>query len=102
MIDKTYEVIDTINNSNIKKRLEVLKKEIENSKEAKILIKRFENAKELYEKYNLQKDFIQVKEEMLENNLLKEYIELQNKINMLALQINKRINIITEGIAEKK
>jgi hypothetical protein len=50
----------------------------------------------------MKEDFIKAKEEMLKNELLKEYVELQNQINLITLQINNRINNITKGITYKK
>ena len=54
------------------------------------------NTKENYEKYNLKEEFIKAKEDMLKNELIKEYVMIQNKVNMLTLQINNRIGKITK------
>ena len=43
--------IDDIEKSDIKKRLDSIKKEIQSNEEMKTLIKNFNNKKELYEKY---------------------------------------------------
>ena len=51
---------------------------------------------EKYEKYNLKEEFIKAKEDMLKNELIKEYVMIQNKVNMLTLQINNRIGKITK------
>ena len=61
-----------------------------------ILIDKFNYAKENYEKYNLKEEFIKAKEDMLKNELIKEYVMIQNKVNMLTLQINNRIGKITK------
>lgn len=102
MIEKVYELIDEIDESNIKKRIDEIKNVIRKDEKAKELIKKFEEAKELYEKYNIKEDFIRAKTKLLKNEVLKEYIELQSKINILTLQINNRINKITKGVTDKK
>lgn len=72
-----------------------------NNKEAKTLIKKFELAKENYEKYGLKEEFITAKVDLLKNELVKEYVEIQNEINLLTMQINNRIKMITDGITKK-
>lgn len=102
MIEKVYNIIDDIDNDNVKKKLDEVKLKIKNSNEAKRLIKRFEEAKELYEKYNYKDDFVKAKRDLVKNELIKEYLDLQNKINLLSVQINSRISKITKGITDKK
>ena len=102
MIEKVYHIIDNIDNNNTKKRLDEIKLKIKNNNDAKSLIKRFEEAKELYEKYNYKDDFVKVKSDLIKNELIKEYLDLQNKINLFSVQINSRISKITKGITDKK
>lgn len=102
MIEQVYEIISDIDSSKLKERLDNVKECIRNDEEAKRLIKRFEEAKIKYEKYNLKTEFINSKKDLLNNNMLKEYIKLQSDINLLILQINNRINKITKGITNKK
>ncbi len=102
MINKTYEIIDYIEKSDIKKRLDYIKEKISSNEDSKKLINKFNEAKELYEKYNYKDDFIKAKINMLKDPLIKEYINLQNKVNLLTIQINNRINNITKGITNKK
>ncbi len=102
MMEKVYQIIDEIDNDNIRKRLDKVKLKIKNSNEAKKLIKKFEEAKELYEKYNYKDDFVKAKSNLIKNELIKEYLDLQNKINLFSVQINSRINKITKGITDKK
>ena len=99
-MNNVYEIIETFDNSNIKKRLDIVKNEIRNDNTCKILIKKFNNAKELYEKYNYKDEFISAKKELLDNKLLKEYIDIQNEINMLIMYINSKINDITKAITK--
>jgi len=99
---QVYKIIDDIDSSKLKERLDTIKEYIRNDENAKKLIKRFEKAKENYEKYNLKEEFITAKKDLLNNNMLKEYIKLQKSINLLTLQINNRINKITKGITDKR
>ena len=101
MTDCVYEIIDEIENSNDKKRLDDIKKKIEGSSEAKKLIKEFYLAKEDYEKYNLKDDFLKAKEKLFSNDLIREYINIQNEVNLLMLNINKRIKDITRSVTKK-
>lgn len=102
MIEKVYEVIDEIDESSLKKRIDEIKNTINKDEGTKELIKKFEEAKILYEKFNIKEDFIRAKKELLKNEVLKEYVELQNKINLLTLQINNRIKKLTDGVTDKK
>ncbi len=102
MTQKVYEIIDYMDSSSFKKRLDEIKEKIKNDSDAQKLIKKFEEAKELYEKYNYKDEFIKAKIDMIKNPFIKEYISLQNRINLLSVQINNRINLITKGITNKK
>ncbi len=97
MVEKTYEVIDYIENSDLKKRLDEVKEMINESYNTKKLIESFNNAKVLYERYNTKDDFIRAKVDLLKDPLVKEYVDLQNKINLLTIKINERISKITKG-----
>lgn len=95
MKDEVYNIIDNIENTSVVKRLKDVKNKILSSDKALSLIKRFNNAKELYEKYNNKEDFINNKKELMNNELIKEYLQLQNEINLLIIHINNRIKEIT-------
>lgn len=95
MINKVYKILDDIDNLDIKKRLDDIKKEINDSDNIKLLIKRFNNAKEMYEKYNTKEEFIKAKTELMSNAIIKRYLEIQNEFNMLTLYINDNIKQIT-------
>lgn len=96
MVDKAFLITDMIDESSVKQKLDKIKRKIKSDYDAKNLIDKFNRAKENYEKYNLKEEFIKVKEDMLKNELIKEYVMIQNKINMLTLQINNRIGKITK------
>ena len=97
-MDKVFKIIDDIEKSDIKKRLDSIKKEIQSNEEMKTLIKNFNNKKELYEKYNLKDDFIEAKSKLLSNSIIREYISIQNEINLFSMEINKKLNEIKKGI----
>lgn len=97
MIDKVYEIIGDIEKSNLKKNLDNVKNKIENDKEIKKLIKDFNEKKSLFEKYNVKEDFIKSKTNLLKNEVISEYIKLQNDINLITMHINKRINNLTRN-----
>ena len=94
MQDDVYKIIDKLENSDMIKELKEIKKKILSSDEALSLIKRFNEAKEVFEKYDKSDDFIKRKKELMENKLIKRYLEVQNEVNMLIIHINDRINSI--------
>ncbi len=96
MVDKAFLITDMIDGSSVKQKLDKIKEKIKSDYDVKGLIDKFNHAKENYEKYNLKEEFIKAKEDMLKNELIKEYVMIQNKINMLTLQINNRIGKITK------
>ncbi len=96
MVDKAFLITDMIDGFSVKQKLDKIKEKIKSDYDAKGLIDKFYHAKENYEKYNLKEEFIKTKENMLKNELIKEYVMIQNKINMLTLQINNRIDKITK------
>ena len=73
VINKTYEIIDKIDASHLKKRLDEIKIIINNDNEIKNIIKKFEESKELFEKYNIKDDYLKAKEELFQNDIIKEY-----------------------------
>ena len=101
-MDKIYDIIDNINNLDITKKMEVIKEEIRNDEVAKKLIKKFNNAKELYEKYNYKEDFIIAKKELMSNELIKAYIEIQNEFKLLGIYINNKIDKLLDNKMCKK
>lgn len=96
MQDKVFDIIDDIEKEDEIIRLRKIIKEIRSDDEVLSLIKSFNNAKMLYDKYNVKEDFIKAKKSLMDNKLIKEYLSIQNDINMLILHINDRINKITK------
>ncbi len=102
MMDKVYSIIDNIETLDIRKKLKKIKEEIRNDDTAKKLIKKFNNAKELYEKYNYKDEFLLAKKELMSNELIKSYIEIQNEFKLLGLYINININALLDNKKCKK
>lgn len=96
MQDKVFDIIDDIEKEDEIIRLKKIIKEIRSDDKVLSLIKSFNNAKMLYDKYNVKEDFIEAKKNLMDNELIKEYLSIQNDINMLILHINDRINKITK------
>jgi len=97
MNNKVYSIIDEFNESSLKKELDDIKERINSDEQTKELINKFNNAKELYERYDFKEEFIKAKKELVNNELIKRYLEIQNVINLLSLKINDKINKITNG-----
>ena len=97
MQDKIFEVIDYLDSSSLKRQLEIVKDKIKRNGNSKKLIDNFNKEKELYEKYGTFSSFIEAKVKLMKDPLIKEYISLQNKVNMLSIYINKQINDIKNG-----
>lgn len=102
IIGKVYKVIDKIESSSLKNRLDNIKNNIYNDNNAKIAINNFNKAKEMYEKYNIKDDFIKAKTELFKNELINEYLNIQNEINKLSIKINNNIKNITDDISCNK
>lgn len=96
MQDKIFEVLDYLDSSNLKKQLDIVKNKINKNTNSKKLINDFNKEKALYEKYGYFNSFIEAKVKLMKDPLIKEYINLQNKVNMLSIYINKKINDITK------
>lgn len=95
MQDNVFKIIDDLENNDLVKRIKEIKKEIKSDSNILSMIKKYNAAKELYEKYNDKLSFVKEKENIMNNKLIKEYISIQNEINILALHINNRIKEIT-------
>ena len=82
------------------KKIDILKKEMSKDKritEIKKLNKKLQQDKtliDLIEKYNITKDE-NVKKQILENKIFKEYKEAETELNILILEINKELKTIT-------
>ncbi|CCY79937.1 unknown [Mycoplasma sp. CAG:877] len=80
-------------------QVEILKKSLDNTTEVKniiILNKKIKDSKELQEKINEYKERLNnnLKEEIYNDSLYKEYKEAETNLNILILKINKELKKI--------
>lgn len=87
--DKVEELIDILNNDRRVKRLKVLKKELNKDEE---LISKIEYLKKL-DQYSV--DYRNLKKELFQNPKFVEYKELENKISIIILEINRKLKNLT-------
>lgn len=97
MVEKIYDIIDKLDDSDEVKEILEIKNQIIKNKTCLKLINDFEDAKILYQKYNDSNSFINAKKNLMENLLIQRYLKGQSKINDLTLYINNRINKLTES-----
>ena len=97
MVEKIYEIIDKLGDSDEVKEILEVKEHIKNDKTCLKLINDFEDAKILYEKYNDSNSFINAKKRLMENLLIQKYLKGQSKITDLAFYINNKINTLTKS-----
>lgn len=97
MQNKIFEVLDYIDSSDLKKQLDIVKSKINKNINSKKLINNFNKEKDLYEKYGYSSSFIEAKIKLMKDPLIKKYIDLQSKVNMLSIYINKKLNDVKNG-----
>ena len=88
IIKKTYDLIDTLDNSLLIKELSYYKDKIINDKYILNLINK-------YNKSNNNEEKITIKKELYNNINYKKYMENYNKLNYIIMDINNRIKKIT-------
>jgi len=96
MNEKAYEIIDTINDDLLVKKLKEIKLKITSDKDVKKLIDDFNQAKNRYEKYNVKDELLKAKKALINNELINRYLSIQKEINMLSMLINQRLERITK------
>lgn len=88
IIKKTYELIDTLDNSDIIKKLSYYKDKVINDKYILNLINKYNNS-------NNNEEKITMKKELYNNINYKKYMDNYNKLNYIIMDINNRIKKIT-------
>ena len=83
IIEKTYKLLDTLDNSEVIKKLNKSKKKIEQDEEVLSLVKKIN--KELD---NLKK--IELRKKLYSNENYKNYMDAYNELNLIILKINKK------------
>jgi len=90
IIEKLDELIAIFDNSKEIKRLEELKEKIYSDKSLKELLENYKNENNEY-----SNTFIELKKEIINNELVSEYRELENKLYFLVFELNKKLSTLT-------
>ncbi|MDD6879137.1 MAG: YlbF family regulator [bacterium] len=89
---KLNDIINSINNIDEIKRMKSLKKEIYADKNLKEDLNAFHNIME----NPYSNEYVELKRKILENDKVKEYKKLENKLFITVLEINKRLNTLID------
>ena len=83
IIEKTYELLDVLDNSELIKKLTLSKEKLLNNDKLLSLIKQYQE-----ETSNEKK--IMIKQELYNDKIYKDYIEAYNKLSLIILKINNK------------
>ena len=89
---KLFELSNTINSNDKIKRMIELKDIIYNDNDLKEKLDYIHNEDNTY-----SDKYIKIKKEIIENNYIKEYRELENELYFLVLDLNKNLNRLIDG-----
>lgn len=89
--DNLNELLDEIDNNPKILRLKELKEQIYKDKELKQKLEDFRNLNNEY-----SSKYIELKKEILDNPLVKEYKTLENELYFCVLEMNKRLNTLLD------
>lgn len=88
IIEKTYELLDVLDNSNLIKTLTISKEQLLKDKYLLSLIKKYQ------EETNNEKK-IMIKKELYNNKIYKDYIDSYNELSYIVLKINNKFKSYT-------
>lgn len=88
---KLNDLIDSIDNNLKTVKMKELKERIYNDN---ILEKKLKEFRELENKYS--KEYVELKRDILDNSLVREYQQLENELYFTVLEINKRLNSLID------
>ena len=88
---KLNDLIDSIDNNLKTVKMKELKERIYNDK---ILEKKLKEFRELDNKYS--KEYVELKRDILDNPIVREYQQLENELYFTVLEINKRLNSLID------
>lgn len=83
IIEKTYKLLDTLDNSEVIKKLTKYKKILMQDEEVLSLVKIINNESDLTKK-------VELKKELYKNNNYQKYMEAYNDLFLIVLKINKK------------
>ena len=88
IIEKTYKLLDTLDNSEVIKKLTYYKQKLEQDEEVLSLVKRINNEIDSNKKIELRKI-------IYNNDNYKNYMDAYNELNYIVLKINKKFSEYT-------
>ncbi len=91
MIESSFDIIDKIESSKLSLRLKEVKRMIKEDEKIINLLNEFNKAKEEYQTYGISDKYKLLKQKLMCNKIVKEYLTIQNQINLLSLHINMRM-----------
>ena len=83
IIEKTYKLLDALDNSEVIKKLTKHKEKILQDEAVLSLVKKFNNEED-------QNTKIEIKKKLYENDNYKKYMEAYNELSYIILKINKK------------
>jgi len=89
LLEKLDELYNEINDCDEIKKILELKNKIYSDENLKLLLDKYRNS---FNKYDLE--FINLKEEIINNSLVKRYREIENKLYFTTLEINQKLNTL--------
>lgn len=90
IIKKTYELIKTLDESNLIKELLISKNKVNNNSNLTYLIKKAKNS-------NNEDEIRKIRQKLLQNNDYNKYMKCYNELTFIILKINKRYNSYFEN-----
>ena len=90
VMEKTYLLIDQLDNSDIIKNITIYKDKIMSNKEIKDLLDRAKNIEDKYILYDIRK-------ELYKYDDYKEYMHYYNELNYIVMDINSRFKKLTNN-----
>lgn len=83
IIEKTYKLLDTLDNSEVIKKLTQYKEKLKQDEAVLSLVKQFNEEEDLTKK-------VELKKELYNNNDYKNYMDAYNELSLIILKINKK------------
>ena len=90
IMEKLNELITIFDNSEEIRKIEELKQKIYSDNNLKELLDKYKK-----ENYEHNTNLVELKREIINNKLVSEYREIENKLYFLVLEINKKLNTLT-------
>ncbi len=88
IIEKTYQLLDALDNSEVIKKLTYYKQKLEQDEEVLSLVKKINNEMDSNKKIELRK-------QLYNNNDYKNYMDSYNELNYIVLKINNQFSKYT-------